>query len=106
MYLAPLPSVWANQRLGLVCQSNLSNHINASFSKIKYNIESNVTPNLSPICDDDCIDDGDGWKFFYDGPLCGEILPDDKRYGLDTAVAEDVDGLLMPPASSLPRGVT
>jgi hypothetical protein len=33
-------------------------------------------------------------------------LPDDERDGLDTAVVEDVDGLLMPPASSLTRGVT
>jgi hypothetical protein len=59
-----------------------------------------VTPNFSPTADDDCIDDGDGWKF-YDGPLYGEDLPDDERDGLDTAVVEDVDGLLMPPASSL-----
>jgi hypothetical protein len=38
--------------------------------------------------------------------LDGEALPDDERDGLDTAVVEDVDGLLMPPASSLTRGVT
>jgi hypothetical protein len=108
-YLAPLPSVWANQRLGLACQSNLSNHINALLSKIKYRKRGSsgedVTPNFYPTADDDCIDDGDGWKF-YDGPLHGEDLPDDERDGLDTAVVEDVDGLLMPPASSLPRGVT
>jgi hypothetical protein len=108
-YLAPLPSVWANQHLGLVCQSNLSNHINASLSKIKYRkggpTGEYITPNFFPAADDDYIDDGDGWKF-YDGPLYGEQLPDDERDGLDTAVVEDVDGLLMPHASSLPRGVT
>jgi hypothetical protein len=32
-------------------------------------------------------------------------LPDND-HGLDTTVVEDVDGLLMPPASSLPCGVT
>jgi hypothetical protein len=26
-FLAPTPSVWANQRFGLICQTNLSNHI-------------------------------------------------------------------------------
>jgi hypothetical protein len=36
----------------------------------------------------------------------GEILPDEERDGLGTTVVEDVDGLLMPPASSLPSGVT
>jgi hypothetical protein len=106
-YLAPLPSVWANQRLGLVCQSNLSNHIKTSLSKIKYRKRGPdgafVTPNVSPDSDDDC-DDVDGWKF-YDGPLHGDTLPDDDL-GLDTAVVEDVDGLLMPPASFTPRGVT
>jgi hypothetical protein len=34
-----------------------------------------------------------------------DTSPDDD-HGLDTTVVEDVDGLLMPPASSLPRGVT
>jgi hypothetical protein len=37
--------------------------------------------------------------------LHGDTLPDDDL-GLDTAVVEDVDGLLMPPASFIPRGVT
>jgi hypothetical protein len=97
-----------------VCQkSNISNHINASLFKIKYGKRGptgknkNITPNFSPTADDDDIDDGDGdgWKF-YDGPLYGEQPPDDKQDGLDTAVVEDVDGLLMPPVSSLPCGVT
>jgi hypothetical protein len=107
-YLAPLPSVWANQRLGLVCQSNLSNHIKTLLSKIKYRKRGPdgpfITPNVSPDSDKEC-DDVDGWKLFYDGPLHGDTLPDDDL-GLDTAVMEDVDGLLMPPASFIPCGVT
>jgi hypothetical protein len=31
-YLLPLPSIWTNQQLGLVCCSQLANHINASFN--------------------------------------------------------------------------
>jgi hypothetical protein len=34
-YLSPLPSCWANQQLGLVCCSQLANHINASFNHLR-----------------------------------------------------------------------
>ena len=34
-FLAPTPSVWANERLGLICQTNLYNRIRASLTKIK-----------------------------------------------------------------------
>jgi hypothetical protein len=94
-------------KVSLICQSNLSNHIKTSLSKIKYRkrgLDSVfITPNVSPDSDDKC-EDVDGWKF-NDGPLHGDTLPDDD-HGLDTAVVEDVDGLFMPPASFIPRGVT
>jgi hypothetical protein len=35
-YLLPLPSIWANQQLGLVCYSQLANHINASFNHLRH----------------------------------------------------------------------
>jgi hypothetical protein len=84
----------------------LSNHIKTPLSKIKHRKQgldgAFITPNASPDSDDDG-DDIDGWKF-YDDPLHGDTLPDDE-HGLDTAVMEDVDGLLMPLASFFPRGV-
>lgn len=35
-YLSPTPSVWANQQLGLVCLTHLSNHIRCSFQKVSH----------------------------------------------------------------------
>ena len=35
-YLSPTPSIWANQQLGLVCITNITNHIRGSFQKVSY----------------------------------------------------------------------
>jgi hypothetical protein len=107
-YLAPTPSVWDNQRLGLICQTSLSNHIRASLTKIKYNKNSRSNGNtISPATSSDDDDDQaayDGWKF-YDGPLDGEPALDDETFGHDTASLEIVDGLLSQ-TSHFTRGVT
>ena len=105
-YLAPLPSTWANQRLGLVCQTNLSNHIRASLTKIKYKHGGSAgnSQNTPSDADDDIIE-CDGWKF-YDGPLDGDVLPDDEIHGHDTAGLEVVDGFVTTPARNSVPGVT
>ena len=36
-YLSPLPSIWANQQMGLVYCSQLANHFNASFNHLRHN---------------------------------------------------------------------
>ena len=87
-YLAQLPSTWANQKLGLTCQTHLSNHIRASLSKIKYNNSSQRSDGrtLAEVSDGssagdvDVVDD-DGWRFF-DGDLEGERIPDDEMHGI------------------------
>jgi hypothetical protein len=35
-FLSPSPSIWANQQLGLVCCTSLSNHINTSFNHLRF----------------------------------------------------------------------
>ena len=35
-YLSPTPSIWANQQLGLVCCTQLANHINTSFNHLRH----------------------------------------------------------------------
>ena len=35
-YLTNLPSTWAKQQLGIVCATQLANHINASFNHLRY----------------------------------------------------------------------
>jgi hypothetical protein len=106
-FLAPTPSVWANQRFGLICQTNLSNHIRASLTKIKYNNSRSTGNTISPATSSDNDDhqaDYDGWKF-YDGPLDGEPALNDERYGHDTASLEIIDGSLSQ-TSHFTRGVT
>jgi hypothetical protein len=95
-FLAPTPSVWANQRFSLICQTNLSNHIRASLTKIKYDNSRSTGNTISPATssdDDDNQADYDGWKF-YDGPLDGESVLNVERYGHDTASLEIIDGSL------------
>ena len=36
-YLCALPRTWAKQQLGLVCATQISNHINTSFNYLVYN---------------------------------------------------------------------
>jgi hypothetical protein len=106
-FLAPTPCVWAIQWFGLICQTNLSNHIRASLTKIKYNNSRSTGNNISPATssdDDDHQADYDGWKF-YDGPLDGEPALNDERFGHDTASLEIIDGSLSQ-TSHFTRGVT
>ena len=51
-YLSPLPSTWAKQQLGLICSSQLANHINTSFNHLVYD------PKRS-FDDDERFDEGD-----------------------------------------------
>jgi hypothetical protein len=104
-FLAPTPSVWANQRFGLICQTHLSNHIRASLTKIKYKYNNlRSTTNTISSDDDDHQADYDGWKF-YDGPLDGEPALNDESHGHDTASLEIIDGSLSQ-TSHFTRGVT
>ena len=68
-YLSPTPSVWANQQLGLVCISNLTNHIRTSFQKVSY-LPTGQTDNTENRDDNDEFsldgDYADDYKF-YDG---------------------------------------
>jgi hypothetical protein len=104
-YLAPLASTWENQRLGLACQTHLSNHIQGSLNKIKY-INNSQCSTTNLIADQDSNTDyasaiDDGWKF-YDGPLCGDRIPDDEEYhGMCTQDKINVDGSLISPLSLL-----
>lgn len=108
-YLAPLPSTWANQKLGLTCQTHLSNHIRASLTRIKYDNKTQ-TPQLTTvseshsISDDKFIDD-DGWKF-YDGPFDGDRIPNDEDHGISTQDNMLLDALEMAPANFISPGVT
>jgi hypothetical protein len=95
-FLAPTPSVWANQWFGLICQTNLSNHIRASLTKIKYNNLRSTSNTISPATssnDNDHQADYNGWKF-YDSPLDGEPALNDESHGHDTASLEIIDGSL------------
>ena len=53
-YLSALPSIWAKQQLGLICCSQLANHINISFNHLTYNPKGSTE-------DDVGFDEGD-WE--------------------------------------------
>ena len=65
-YTALLPSKWTNQRLGLLLQTHLANHIKASLTKLRFSNEDNTLE--QPKIDEG--QEGD-WKY-YDGPMLGE----------------------------------
>jgi hypothetical protein len=69
-YLAPTPRKWAEQRIGLLCQSSIANHIQASFTRMSFS-NSNTTTTDSP---DDRSDGPEADWSFYDG----NILFDDE----------------------------
>jgi hypothetical protein len=71
-YLSPLPSIWANQQLGLVCCSQLANHINASFNHLRHDPAGSDEVRLEG--DDASLDDLDepDWNWVED-----ELMIDD-----------------------------
>ena len=42
-YLTNLPSTWAKQQLGIVCSTQLANHINTSFNHLRYDPSGQVS---------------------------------------------------------------
>jgi hypothetical protein len=63
-YLSPLPSIWANQQLGLVvCCFQLANQINTSFNHLRHDPGGSEEVLLDD--DDASLDDLDkpGWKW-------------------------------------------
>jgi hypothetical protein len=71
-HLSPLPSIWANQQLGLVCCSQLANHINASFNHLRHDPAGSDEVRLEG--DDASLDDLDepDWNWVED-----ELMIDD-----------------------------
>jgi hypothetical protein len=107
--LAPIPSTWANQKLGLTCQTHLSNHIRASLTRIKYDNKTQrpqltTISGIHSVSEDNFIDD-DGWNF-YDGPFDGDMIPNDEDHGICTQDDMLLDGLEMAPANFSSPGVT
>jgi hypothetical protein len=65
-YLSQLPSIWANQKLGLATSTHLANHINNSLTKLTFcGGSSTQSESDSEFDGDDC------WRFF-DGLMEGQ----------------------------------
>ena len=79
-YLCALPSTWAKQQFGLVCASQLADHINTSFNHLTYD------PRRSQDSDHaDVDDDLDGpseldWKWVNVDFLDGHLSKNAKYY--------------------------
>jgi hypothetical protein len=71
-YLSPLPSIWENQQLGLICCSQLANYINASFNHLRH--EPSGSEEVLLDDDDTSLDDLDepDWKWVEE-----ELMVDD-----------------------------
>jgi hypothetical protein len=83
-FLAPTPSVWANQQFGLICRRLI---FLTTFER------PSPKSSITSSDDDNHQADYDGWKF-YDGPLDNEPALNDESHGYDTASLEIIDGLL------------
>jgi hypothetical protein len=61
-YLDQLPSMWANQNLGIATTTHLSNHINNSLTKLTF---CGNSKSQSEVNDDFDHDHDDCWRFYH-----------------------------------------
>ena len=83
-YTSAIPSIWANQQLGLITQTYLANHIKASFSKLRFDP---IRQHVTSIENGDDNHDKEDWKFF-NGPLNDDIYYDDLHGLQETALTQ------------------
>jgi hypothetical protein len=68
-YLAPTPSTWADQQIGLVCQTSIANHIKASFTKMTFGNGGHTSPD-SPRT---VVDTEEEWQY-HDGDFPLDLM--------------------------------
>jgi hypothetical protein len=90
-YLSSLPSIWANQRLGLATCTHLANHINSSLTKVRHRSDGGQAGAFTDAPSSQSQDAADAdWKF-YDGDL-HYATHDDGNDGLGAVYATE-DGM-------------
>lgn len=77
----------------VLCQTYLSNHIEASLTRIKYD-DKTQQPQLTAISESTSVSDDN-----YDGPFDGDMIPNDEDHGICTQDNMLLDGLEMAPAN-------